>query len=505
MIGDPGNEAVFVPPVVAAVPAGWEIQTFQPPHPKPERSGSIVRGDDGNENTFVLWTNMGWEIQPIQPPRPNQIRFAAMAPIFNVEAIFLPPVVVAIPSGWEIQPFQSAGMKPSIDQRGIAASGENVFAAFSWTPLDWTFSPLQPPHPRPERAGALMRGDDGTENVFQFVVPTVVNAGYEAILVQPPHPRPERFASLIGGDQGIETRLVNWFNSGFEIQPPQPPHPSPEKRFGAIARGDDGTENVYPPLWRNTGWEIAPHQPQHPRPERAGAIMAGDLGIEGVFVFQALPPLAPWGFEPPATVSRVRVERSGALARGDDGAEGPFSAWALYGWQAPEISLRAPLAQRGAFLDGLKDALTVTVAPPSAPTWGFDQQPIVFRRPARQVDLGGGTDVVWPILKVSWGFEPTFPWFGGRRNVTLDGAIRIDSPYVFVPLPPLSGFVTIPEITLRKVVNPAGAILPSDANWHIRVFPPVFYATSTITQASANVTVTSTIGQTVVKGETSGQ
>lgn len=65
-----------------------------------------------------------------------------------------------------------------------------------WT-SGWESTPLpQPPHPRPERAGALMRGDDG--NYAGLIVPVFL--GWEPTLFWPPHPRPEHAGGIMAGD-----------------------------------------------------------------------------------------------------------------------------------------------------------------------------------------------------------------------------------------------------------------------------------------------------------------
>lgn len=65
-----------------------------------------------------------------------------------------------------------------------------------WT-SGWEVSPiLQPPHPRRERAGALVRGDDGA--YARLIIP--VFDGWEAVLFWPPHPRPESAGAIMAGD-----------------------------------------------------------------------------------------------------------------------------------------------------------------------------------------------------------------------------------------------------------------------------------------------------------------
>ncbi len=142
---------------------------------------------------------------------------------------------------------------------------------------------MQPPHRRPERAGAIARGDDGSAAVLQAFYPF----GWPVQLPQPPHPRPERSGSIAAGS---EAPLVPPFlRYGWEVQAPQPPHPRPE-RSGALARGDGGDEArlIPPPLTVAMGW-----QPELPMLQRkwwthGAAFMFGDDGIEQRMFVQIL-------------------------------------------------------------------------------------------------------------------------------------------------------------------------------------------------------------------------
>jgi hypothetical protein len=62
--------------------------------------------------------------------------------------------------------------------------------------MGWEIAPPQPPHPRRERAGALLRGIDGTDGrkIVQFP------NGWEPVLFWPPHPRPERSGAIMPSD-----------------------------------------------------------------------------------------------------------------------------------------------------------------------------------------------------------------------------------------------------------------------------------------------------------------
>ena len=344
------------------VNAGWEVQPPQPPHPKPERSAAIARGDDGNQGTFNFWKNAGWEVQPPQPPHPRPERSAAVAP--HDDGI-TSPYAVFYNLGGQVQPWQ-------------------------------------PPHPRPERAGAIARGDDGNEN--QFAV--WYNAGWE---IQPPQPPTQptvrqRYAGTKGrtdfgiyspfvkwneenttpyrwpfrapgktpdnGDQGIQAPIPTTPPSGYEQTPFA--YRKPRPNVGWPDWNDDGNNATFA-VWQNAGWEftppitkaqpknvavtkgrgefayqpfqpygweIQPPQPPHPKPERSAAI-AGNENIftAGIQTFA-------WSLDPQFLARFKRPMPVGFPDWNDDGNNNTYRPWTYMGWevQPPQPPYHRPPA-----------------------------------------------------------------------------------------------------------------------------------------------------------------
>lgn len=277
------------------LPYGWELPPFQPPHPRPEKTGAWMLGDTGMEAPYVFVAPPaqplhGWAIQPFQPPAPSG-RLDRFAGIVRGQDGIEFPFIRWFNAGWEIPPWQPPHPRPERAaaimpwEAGIEA--QYVFVAPPFVTDAWEVQSWQPPHPRPERWGAIARGDDGIQ--YPFV--RWFNSGWEIAPHQPQHPRPERSGSLARGDDGIEARFIQWLNAGWEIPSFQPPHRAPEWKAAALFKGDDGIEAQFI-RWFNMGWEIPPYQPQHPRPERAGSIMVGHQGTDAVYVFVPLPILA---------------------------------------------------------------------------------------------------------------------------------------------------------------------------------------------------------------------
>lgn len=80
----------------------------------------------------------------------------------------------------------------------------------------WAIQPYQPQHLTPEkRAGAVMRGDDGTQNIFRANL------------------TPDIWAAA------------------WAVQPPQPRAPAmlPARLAAALMRGDDGNQGIFLPPW----------------------------------------------------------------------------------------------------------------------------------------------------------------------------------------------------------------------------------------------------------------
>src|SRR6516165_6526116 len=137
--GDPGIEGTYT----AWINGGWPVQPVQPGHPRPERSGSIARGEDGIENIYFPTApqiiNLGFDGVWPQPPHQRPERAGA-----------------------------------------IAKGDEGTQGTYQvWRNGGWGPTPVHPPHPRPGRSGAIARWEDGTEAVYSFIPPGFVSWGYE--------------------------------------------------------------------------------------------------------------------------------------------------------------------------------------------------------------------------------------------------------------------------------------------------------------------------------------
>lgn len=407
---------------------GWDIPSFQPPHPRPERAGAIATSEPGVEAKFVatqvVW---GWEVQPFQP---SAVQYRLKTGAFKVLGSIETPPFVFQPSGWEVQPFQPP--HPRVEKSGAIMPSETgieskfVFTPTIWgwdiaapfvkyqrrvnpeigdqgtqsslinfIPYNWIIPPPQPPHPRPERAGAIMPWEQGIESQYVFVPPfkwgwevsaphlrkqtstryfgiegtsdfatfDFLPYGWELPPFQPPHPRPERGASVVTSEPGIEARFIPaaFVTNAWEIAPPFVRY----RRFNDPDIGDQGTQF---PLIRffPYGWELPPFQPRHPRPERSGAIMPWEPGIEAVFVPPAFVTDA-WevqSWQPP----HPRPERWGAIARGDDGTQFPLIRWFNSGWEITPFQPPHPRPEKAAAImpwEAGIEARYIFIAPPT--------------------------------------------------------------------------------------------------------------------------------------------
>lgn len=474
--------------------AGFEIQTPQPPHRRPERNAAIMLGDPGNEAKFsppVATINYTFDSAALTAPRRPRSPSQASAPDF--------PTAVFRPMGWEIAPHQPQPRAPN--SRGQALIGNVQFVSFTLFPFAFEIQAFQPNHPRPEKSGAQQWGDLGNEAKFipttttvnfALDIPTLLRSistaprravttgtsefaifpqfypfGWEIAAVQPQHPRPEKAGAIMAGESGIEAKFVFaqtpiiW---PYDVQPFQPSHPRPE-RSGAVARGDDGTQspltNFFP-----LGWPVQAHQPQHPRPERAGAIMFGEPGIEAIFVGVAP---TPWGYEQPPINPRVRFERAGALARGEDGTEGTFVLWRNFGWEIQPVQPNHPRPERfGAVApreDGVEFPLLRFLG------FGFENQ--APQPPHRRIERGAGfmrgddgteapfvfvqTPIVWPYDLQA--YQPQHVRFE-RAAAIARGDDGIQAQFAnFFP----DGWAVAPHQPSHPRPERAGAIMPGES------------------------------------------
>jgi hypothetical protein len=451
---------------------GSEIQSFQPGHPRPERSGSIMRGDEGIEAVFSFTApqviNWGFDAQPVQPPH---IFFKGGAIARTDDGNEL-PIINFYPMGWQVQDPQPPAFRAR--SGGILPREDGTeFRFVNWYPVGSEIQSVQPPHPRPERSGAIARGDDGTEAVYIFTAPQVINWGFDAQPYQP-----QRIfwkgGAIARSDDG-SAPFVNFYPAGFEVQSVQPPHPRPE-RGGAIQPKDDGTEAVYVFVGIITspwGFDAQPIQPPHPRPERSGAIARGDEGTQRPLV-GFLPLGWPIASHQPAAF-RAKV---GGILRGVDGTDGPQVTWYNFGWEAQSVQPGHPRPERSGSIAPSEPGIELPFVPPAilAP-YALDVSFVYRARPLRDVAQQWNVDPVQPLTRFfPAGFEvqsvqPPHPTPERRAGAVMPLS-NIDPVYVFVPPPPLSAWAWQMEpIQLPKPrPNLGAAIQPAAFNIEAQFF-----------------------------------
>lgn len=482
--GDAGIEAPFIPPAPVA-PINFE-QTVSMLRQKTSMRYTATKGrsDFAIYSTFVAW---GWEVFPVQPNHPRPERSGAL--VRPDDGQLKTNVVVTTPLNWGFEPIFATPTAafPKVSQRGIAASGDSQFAAFNMTP----WAEIQGWQPKPIRkVWPAMFGDDGIE--AKFVPPVTVTVwGFD--VGQPVQRKSVRRLPDVPGN--IDLPLVNFFPAGWEFQPAQPPRARWERR-GAIARGDDGTVaqkiNFFP-----FGWEVQAPQPPHPRPERAGAIMPIEQGIEGVFAFVALPIIWPYDvapFQPP----HPRRERFGALVRGEDGNEGTLINFLPFGFEVQAPQPGHPRPERAGSIMPSEPGIEGKFVPAVTVTWGYEPiqttSRVKFERAGAIARGQDGTDAPFQNFRPS-GWQQVESAQRARRRVSTEAVFNIEAKFVFVP-PAAVVYSSSPDVLLRRIINPGGAIAPFEGGWYIRPIVNVFYATTTISVGYA---------KTVVKGETRGQ
>ena len=414
-------------PSSLTTPFGFEQTYTQPPSSLQwlHRRAAIMQGEPGIEATKINFYPWGFDAQPGHARQPANLRIAhhTMPLATGIEGTMAPPVQViywGFAGGDNVQP-PSPNTNTSNRRVGVGISGGMTGdpiiegpPAQTW--YNWGFQ-------QPEvtlhvsmigRYGAsLAVGDPGIE------APNVYSRwGFDLQPFQPPHRRPERWAA-IEDDANAEAWAVEapppvYINIGFEGVWPQPPARAGVRASGAIARGDDGSEqvliNFYP-----SGFDLQSYQPQHLRPERSGALARGDDG----FYLPALVsvPITGYGFDlqnwqPP----HPRPERSASLVGGDQGIELTLTAFYSFGWPIQMPQPPHPRPERFAALEVDVDveAWSIEAPPPQYINWGSDgiyPQPPNFtvRRGAAFMPLSNveATYTIW--LQTGWEVQPYQP------------------------------------------------------------------------------------------------
>jgi hypothetical protein len=424
-----------------------EIQSWQPPHPRPEKGASLAGGDFGVTFQQLLHQfYQGWEVLLWQPPHPR--------------------------------PEKGGSIARGDD--GTEAKFQFVPPSFIWA-AEVQYSYVLPRQPMPLRdpAWRVDNGADWPTRPWLFM-------GFEVQQPPPPHPRSERWAAVFPEDDGTEAPLYRWQSYGWQIEPPSPPHVRFERAAGVLPIvNPDGT---LPPFYQ-WGWENAPALPPHPRPERFGANARGDDGTELNLAFWVTAGRGSQDFQPP----HPRQWRAGATMRGDDGNEGRYQFWVNRGWEETTVDIPRRRVERVGTLPG--DDGIEALYKPFVPifTWWFPYQPqrIPFNREAAIAAGDHGTELPFVPPFVGGGklFEPPQYW---RARSKLDVPRWEDGTEAPMQQQPITGWDGTPPVLQIPWFKFAAAFMAGSPGIDAVYYVPVFYAKTTITWMR---------GVTVVKGE----
>lgn len=356
-----------------------------------------------------------------------------------------------------------------------------------WRNAGWEVQPVQPPHPRRERFGAVIVDEDGNES--PFIPPVVVR-----LIETPPTIFPQRPKRWLPEVDPRPTRPAPWL-AFTEVQPPPPPrYPKTSQRGTAASGSSEFAAFELQAFTEVQSWQ--------PRPIRR---VQGMLGAEVPFPQTTLPPVVTFYEQSiPALRARPRVlstavvspeqplvnfvahgwpvqhvqpphrrpERgAGAIARGDDGTQFPRLAWFNAGWDVQPPQPPHPRREKfGAIVpkeDG-NEAIFTFIAVPIV--WGFEpSMPLPGRR--RKI-LAISDDVVAARFATFQPFALDQPAPLARRRTVLFPTVEdVAAPRV-ATFPPLG--LDPASITVRRALARGGAIAPAPGFPEAPAAAPVF-------------------------------
>lgn len=210
----------------------------------------------------------------------------------------------------------------------------------------------------------------GAKGKSEFAVfPFWRNRGWEEVFSQEPRRKWEKAAAVMPKEDGTEAPFIRFLPTEWH-EPPMWRHPRPEN-FGAVAKGDEGIEQIKIPFTPISWPTDTRSQDKHPRPEKAGGIMRGDDGSEGIATQLPQPPVF-WSYDYHDNAYKWRKYHYSAIKHRSEFAF--FSPWFNLGWeetfaQPPHRVWKSP--------DIGDSGIVAPFVPPVTITWGFD--PALFQ------------------------------------------------------------------------------------------------------------------------------
>jgi hypothetical protein len=385
-------EAGIELPFSASYPNGWPIQSFQPPHPRPERSGLLpARTDDtfvspylsvgpycfipsaiGQMQIGISGVGASTGLLPLLGPSTAQefqiphATHANRAGSFadgdkGIQAVYK----YATSMGWQIQ--QSQPLRSRLEEQAGILAGQNNIETLFWHyyPMGWESVLLQPKHPRPELFGAI-RAPFDVDALFNLFSPMGWEIGPPPTIKRPMY---RAIAPMAIGDMGIEAAFISVRVSGWAYDSP---FLFPRKRFNVIPPSEDGIEFYH--FFNPFAWEVTPPYIAHPRPERSGVQASGYLNIDWKYLAPPLP--YSWEIGPPVA-NHPRPERSGMQA-------GAFLDWQFlpgpypFAWEVAPPYLHPRTERSGVQAVGIVNIDGIILEPP--PPIGYEPWIIPYRR-----------------------------------------------------------------------------------------------------------------------------
>lgn len=171
-----------------AVVYGWETTWLQPQHPRPERSGSLARGDDGTQQRLAAFVPAAWDLPAaVQRRRQGQ-------PFDQPSTIVVPP------------PFASLDWAPALHlsrlRRVLVPANEAALNAYPWTPASWEQVP------QPLRAALRRQSEEFRVPLSAPALPPIQVVWLDDPQYMVWRGRWPRTAALAGGDDGAEAPLA---------------------------------------------------------------------------------------------------------------------------------------------------------------------------------------------------------------------------------------------------------------------------------------------------------
>lgn len=218
---------------------GFENQAWQSPHRAPEKKyGALERGNDGLGPTIQTFVDYGAHVQGWQPLRPSKAQRGSALKGSDGIAKPMPTLSVDL-NYFDIQ--LSAFRQPNRGRvNGIEGYGDFLpFLDAIWGWENQAYQPIQ--SGARKRGNVLRKGDDGNHVPTAPPGPVDLQFSENGGLISVKRPLLQR-----GGLRGRSyfSYFTPWYDHGFVVQPPQPPQRT-AKRGAAILRGDDGNLGVF--------------------------------------------------------------------------------------------------------------------------------------------------------------------------------------------------------------------------------------------------------------------